>query len=178
MLTRNLPLFIAATLLAACSGGDRAGVSASSVEAAVGPIERVVNETVVSNGTPVTKADLRIEGMSCEMMCGGSIRKALAKLPGVENTEIVFNEGEELDHAVVTFNETEVTDAQMVEAIHALYDGQYKVRGIVITRQVKGAAGTGAREVDAVQNDKVNVYAPAAVLLPSVITLLSRILNE
>ncbi len=137
-----------------------------------------VTEVVVSSGEPVTKADLTIEGMSCEMMCGGSIKKALAKLPGVSGTEIVFVEGEESNHAVVTYNENEVSDAELVAAIQGLYDGQYQVNGIAITRQVKGSAQTGSREVEAVQESKVSVYAPAAILLPSVITILSRILGE
>lgn len=170
---------LAALLLVACSGSDPDGVAGTSGAASdSGAIERVVKEVVVSSGTPVTLADLSIEGMSCEMMCGGSIRKALAKLPGVDSTMIVFNEGDELDHAVVTYNEAEVSDAQLVEAIHALYDGQYTVRGITITRQVKGQAGTGAVEVQAADEGKVSVYAPAAVLLPNVITLISRVLNE
>src|SRR5690348_6690835 len=98
-------LFAAITLL---------GCGRTEVNNAVIPgIERVVHEVSISTGTPVTMADLGIEGMSCEMMCGGSIRKALAAL-GVEATEIKMNEGEGPDHAIVTYNDTKVTDAQMV----------------------------------------------------------------
>jgi copper chaperone CopZ len=168
-------VFSASLILSCSSGGDPVG---GAVEAASGSIERVVNEVVVSSGVPVTIADLVIEGMSCEMMCGGSIKKTLAKIDGVESTEILFNEGDEADHAVVTYNEAQVTDAQLVAAIQALYDGQYQVKGISITRQVKGTANTGSGDVEAAQESKVNVYAPAAILLPSVLTILSRILGE
>jgi len=168
-------LFSASVILSCSSGGDQVG---NAVDAASGTIERVVNEVVVSSGVPVTKADLVIEGMSCEMMCGGSIKKALAKVNGVESTEIVFNDGDEADHAVVTYDESKVTDAELVAAIHALYDGQYQVKGISITRQVKGTVNTGSSDVEATQESKVSVYAPAAILLPSVITILSRILGE
>ncbi len=168
-------LFSASLIMSCSSGGDPVS---DAVGVASGSIERVVSEVVVSSGVPVTKADLVIEGMTCEMMCGGSIKKALAKVDGVESTEIIFTEGEEADHAVVTYDEAEVSDAELVAAIQALYDGQYQVKGISITRQVKGSASTGAREVDAVEESKVSVYAPAAILLPSVITILGRILGE
>jgi len=170
---RSLLLVLGTSFILSCSGGG-AGVPS---DAAASTIERVVKEVTVSSGVPVTMADLRIEGMSCEMMCGGSIKKALANITGVEGTEIVFIEGDESDHAVVTYNETEVSDAELVAAIQALYDGQYKVTGIAITRQVKGGSTTGAREVEAIEQKGVSVYAPSSILLPSVLTLLSYILR-
>jgi copper chaperone CopZ len=171
-----LPILGLSLLMACSSTPDPASVATDMASAG---IERAVKEVAISNGDPVTTADLRIEGMSCEMMCGGSIKKALAALPGVGATEVRFNEGEEADHVVVTYNENEVTDAQMVEAIQALYDGQYKVSGITITRQVKGTASEeDTSGPETVEDGKVNVYAPAAALLPSVFTLLSRILGE
>lgn len=169
-------LILVSSFILSCSGGGAVSGDAAAGMVSEG-IERVVKEVTVSSGVPVSMVDLRIEGMSCEMMCGGSIKKALAKLPGVEGTEIVFNEGEEADHAVVTYDETQVSDAQMVETIQTLYDGQYKVTGVTITRQVKGTSSTGARQGDAAESNGVSVYAPASILLPSVITLLSHILR-
>lgn len=176
MLTKQISLFIlGATLLFSCSSGNSADAVA---ETASSSLQRVVNEVVVSSGEPVTMADLSIEGMSCEMMCGGAIKKALAKMSGVTATEIVFNEGDLLNHAVVTYNEAEVSDAELVAAIQALYDGQYQVKEIAITRQVKGSGQIGTGDVEVSQESKVSVYAPAAILLPSVITILSRILGQ
>jgi copper chaperone CopZ len=173
LVNRSLLLVLGTSFILSCSGGGADVPSA----AASSSIERVVKEVAVSSGVPVTMADLRIEGMSCEMMCGGSIKKALAKINGVESTEIVFNEGDVSDHALVTYNEAEVSDEQLVAAIQSLYDGQYKVTGISITRQVKGGSTTGAREVDATEQKGVSVYEPSSILLPSVLTLLSYILR-
>lgn len=176
MFAKQISLFVlGASLLFSCSSGDSAEGLAGS---ATSSIQRVVNEVVVSSGEPVTMADLSINGMSCEMMCGGAIKKAMAKMPGVVSTEIVFNEGDDLDHAVVTYNEAEVSDAELVAAIQALYDGQYQVKGIAITRQVKGSGQISTGDVEVSQTSKVSVYAPAAILLPSVITILSRILGQ
>lgn len=176
MFAKQTSLFVlGAALLFSCSSDNSAeGVA----EAAQSSIHRVVNEVVVSSGEPVTMVDLSIDGMSCEMMCGGAIKKALAKMPGVAATEIVFNEGDVLDHAVVTYNEAEVSDAELVSAIQALYDGQYKVKEIAITRQVKGSGRISTGDVEVSQESKVSVYAPAAILLPSVITILSRVLGK
>ena len=178
MNTRIAPYLLSAGLLfLSCGRQATSDVAASATAAA---IERVVNEVTITSGTPVSTADLRIDGMSCEMMCGGSIKKALAKLPGVEGTEIVFNEGDAADHAIVTFDPAQVDDSELIDAVHALHDGQYKVLAVTITRQVKAATGSteGAKGENGSEAGAVSVYVPAAVLLPSVITLLTRILRH
>lgn len=147
------------------------------VQDATAGIERLVEEVVISNGVPVTMADLSIEGMSCEMMCGGAIKKALAKLPGVSGTEIQFTEGDERDHAVVTYDESKVTDADMIAAIHELYDGQYKVLAVKITKQVKNAATITDTEKAAEANQGVSVLSPAVNVLPGILALLSHALR-
>ncbi len=140
-------------------------------------IERTVEEVAVASGTPVTTADISIDGMSCEMMCGGAIKKALAKLPGVASTEIAFVEGEEQDHAIVTYDESKVTDAQMIEAIQQLHDGQYKVLAVKVTKQVQGAGTVGEGTKQISEENRVSVLAPAAVLLPGFLAFLSHMLR-
>lgn len=162
-----LPL---AALLFSCSQ------QAPAPQVAAG-IERVVEEVAISSGSPVTMADLSIDGMSCEMMCGGSIKKALALLPGVSGTEIKFIEGEERDHAVVTYDESKVSDAEMVEAIQKLHDGQYKVLAVKITKQVKGATTTSTEGAPVEESKQVSVLSPAAMLLPGILSLLTHLLR-
>lgn len=131
----------------------------------------------ISSGTPVTMADISIDGMTCEMMCGGSIKKALGALPGIASTEIEFFEGDERDHAIVTFDESKVSDAQMIDAIQGLYDGQYKVLAVKITKQVK-AGSSASNEGGAVKEERpVSVLAPAALILPGILSLLSHLLQ-
>ncbi len=170
------PLFAILALIIACGQHGEQG-DASSMAAAAG-FDRVVKEVSISTGDPVTMADLKIEGMSCEMMCGGAIKKALAKIEGVTSTEIVFNEGDELDHAVVTYDEGQVTDAQLVDAVRAIHDGQYKVLAVIVTKQVRSSASTSDEPSRTSENKGVSAYSPAAILLPSLITLLTRILQH
>ena len=167
-----LPLLAAVSLFMACSGTD------AGQEMAAAAVQRVVNEVPITSGTPVTMADLSIDGMSCEMMCGGSIKKALAQLPGVSATEISFIEGETVDHAIVTYDESQVTDAQMVEAIQKLHDGQYKVMAVTITKQVKAAGGTTDEAVETKAEGGVSVQVPAQALLPGILAILTQILRH
>lgn len=165
-----LPL-LAATLFS-CAGSAPEPMQ----QAATSTIERVVEEVAVSSGVPTTLADISISGMSCEMMCGGSIKKALAKLPGVNSTEIDFIEGDENDHAIVQYDATKVTDEQMIETIQSLYDGQYKVVAVKITKQV-AAAGATSVEAPKAEEKGVSVINPAAMVVPGILALLSHVLR-
>lgn len=166
-----LSLMLAMALLFGCGQAD------APSDVVAGGVERIVKEVAISNGEPVTVADLSIEGMTCEMMCGGSIKKALAAL-GASSTVIKMNEGEGPDHALVTYDESKVTDAQMIDAIQKLYEGQYKVLAVTITKEVKGASASNAEEVKETEESGVSVYAPSEVVLPSILAILGRILRN
>lgn len=152
-------------LLLGCSGAGTAPA---------GDIARSVHEVAITSGEPRLIADLSIEGMTCEQMCGGAIKKALAQL-GVDGVEIRMSEGDGPDHAVVTYDEAKVGDARMVEAIQALNDGQYRVVAIDITRQVKG--GSGDAEPAGGAEGAVSVLAPELPALPSIVALIGRLLR-
>ncbi|MDQ3099880.1 MAG: hypothetical protein M3R08_00715 [Bacteroidota bacterium] len=159
-------------ILSGCSNNEAPTAGAISAD-----IQRTVKEIAITDGTPVTFADLSIEGMSCEMMCGGSIKKALAKLPGIEQTEIKFVEGDERDHAIVTYDESKVTDAQMIEAIQGLHDGQYKVLAVEITKQVADGNALHSSIGEKYFPKQLKVNAPSVSVLPSVIALLTQIMK-
>lgn len=169
MKTRSL-LIPALALLLACGEAASPGTRESSAA-------RTVNEVVITTGTPVSTADLSISGMTCEMMCGGAIKDALAKLNGVNGTEIRFTEKEgEASHAVVTYDPKKVSDAEMVKTIQALHQGQYKVLAITITDQVL-KTGSAEKQEAQDENAKVNASAITDVVLPSVLAFLSRLVQ-
>ena len=168
--TMNLrPLLIPAlALIVAC--GQAPGT-------ADGTAPRTVTEVAIASGTPMSTADLSISGMTCEMMCGGAIKDAMAKLKGVSGTEIKFTDKEgEASHALVTYDPREVSDAEMVKAIQALHEGQYKVLAIAITNQVvkEGAAEKQEGTEPAAQ---VNASALTDVVVPSLLSLLQRLVQ-
>lgn len=127
---KKLNLLLAATALAvACSGP----VSNGTANVA----NRTENIVGITEGQPVATADLSISGMTCEMMCGGLIKGALVKVPGVENAEVAFTAGDAIGHVKVTYDPAQVDDARFVEAVQSLADGQYKVESIAVEKQVK-----------------------------------------
>jgi copper chaperone CopZ len=166
---RLLTGLLIATLIAACSGN-------APIEQAVSDVARTVNEVAITSGEPVTIADLSIEGMSCEQMCGGAIKSALAKL-GVQGTEIKMSEDESPNHAIVTYDGAKLSDEQLISAIQALHDGQYKVVAVAITKQVMGGSGSTESTDANVEEAAVSVVAPKDLVLPSIVALIGRLLR-
>ena len=95
----------------------------------------------------------------------------------MSTTEIKFVEGDENDHAIVTYDPAQVSDAQLVEAVQKIHDGQYKVVAVAVTKQVKGD-GSASEDGEAAEASeaKVNAELPA-LRLPSLLELLSLILR-
>lgn len=156
-------LLIATIALAtSCSGpGSSDAVSVAS------RTESTVN---ITEGQPMATADLGISGMTCEMMCGGMIKSALVKVPGVETTEIVFHDGDAIGHAKVTYDPTKVDDSMLVLAVQALADGQYKVESIAVVKQVKSAASV--KQPSEKEEDDVSVSIMPEVAMPNLVSTL------
>ena len=154
---------LVAVALFACSGQAPEAV----VDKPTSSIERIEEEV----------ADISIDGMSCEMMCGSSIKKALAALPGVNSTEIKFIEGDVRDHAVVNYDAAKISDAQMIDAIQSLYDGQYKVVAVKVTKQVPAVGGAATSGKTAEEAKPVSVLNPASVVVPGLLSLLAYVLR-
>ncbi len=162
-------LFAIVLVLVAC-GQAEPQVAATAVPA----VPTTVKESIISEGEPVNTADLSIEGMSCAMMCGNSIKKALNAVPGVIGAEIAFEEGtEQADHAVVTFDPAQVQEEALVKAVEALYDGQYKVTAVDVTKQVRSTA-TGTSNTKGASEEGVSASAAG---LPSILGLLQRLVR-
>jgi copper chaperone CopZ len=159
-------------LFSACGSG-----AGTSEQAATSNVPRTEQEMVVS-GAPVTTADLSVEGMTCEMMCGGAIKKALAKVQGVSSTEIKFTEDETADHAIVTYDPAQVSDAEIVKAVEAIHDGQYKVSAVTVTKQVQGLVPTSAPEDEGGEKQEAEVSASLPELvMPNLFRILFRMLR-
>lgn len=167
---KSLVLLAVAFILGACSSHTEETVAVNASAPS-----RTVAEAVISEGTPITSADLSITGMTCEMMCGGSIKDALAKLPGITKTEIVFNEGDQANHAIVTYDPAQVSDGDMVKTVEGLHDGQYKVLAVGITKQVLKTGASDAAEAE--KGDEVNASVMQDVVVPGVFGLLARLLR-
>lgn len=100
-------------------------VSACSTDASNPTDEANVNNE--AEVVPDRLLTMQIDGMVCEMGCGGSIRKELNKLAGVSAVEFSFEEERKTNTAKISFDKDKTTVDAIVKAISALNDGQFKI---------------------------------------------------
>lgn len=85
-----------------------------------------VNSKVATN----CSALIEIKGMSCEMGCGGTIRKALKSTHAVGRVSYDFVEGRDVQVAKVDYDSTRLNTKEIETIITQLNDQQFKVVGI------------------------------------------------
>ena len=73
--------------------------------------------------TEKTVAKIAVDGMMCEIACGGKIRKELSEIQGVASASIEFQEGAELNYAMVEYNPDLVNEDQLISCINTISDG-------------------------------------------------------
>jgi len=69
-----------------------------------------------------------IEGMTCEMGCGGSIRKALKETGGVERVQYDLVEGRKKQVAVVTYDAAKIDAQKMLQLIQSINEKQFTAK--------------------------------------------------
>ena len=94
---------------------------------------KVTRTEAVADGSEKYIARLSIEGMSCEMMCGGKIAATLEKLDGVKKVDIEFIDADEESFALVEYDSSVITEKEMVAGVHGIADGIYQVKSVNIT---------------------------------------------
>ena len=74
---------------------------------------------------PNTVLVLDIEGMTCELGCGGSIRVGVKELGGIHRVRFDFKEGQKKQRAYVSYDSKKVDKNQIIEEIEKLNEGQF-----------------------------------------------------
>lgn len=137
-------------------------------------VERTVVEVAdITDG--LSRADLSISGMTCEMMCGGAIKKALGKVDGVTATDIEFDADQTLDHAIVTYDADKVSDAELVAAVAAIHDGAYSVEEVHLEQPASSGSG-GSGSLESAKGSDFSTELPS-IQMPNLMDVLSRILR-
>jgi copper chaperone CopZ len=75
---------------------------------------------------PTKILSLEVEGMSCEMNCGGSIRKALKKTGGVSRVEFKWVEEAEKQQTLISFDESKISQEEIIQIIEKINEGQFQ----------------------------------------------------
>jgi len=70
---------------------------------------------------------MEIEGMTCEMGCGGSIRKELKASGGVSRVQFDFEEGRKVQTAKISFDTNKITADEMIKIVSTINEKQFTV---------------------------------------------------
>ena len=82
-------------------------------------------DTKLKKEIPNTVLELDIEGMTCELGCGGSIRVGVKELGGIHRVRFDFKEGQKKQRAFVSYDSKKVDKNQIIKEIQKLNDGQF-----------------------------------------------------
>lgn len=116
---------------------------------------------------------IEIEGMTCEMGCGGSIRKELKATGGVERVSFDFIEGRNVQTAKISFDSNKISQDEMVKLITKMNDKQFKV-GKISSENLESATAT-ERAGDS-EEEKVEI-SHSNFALPNLIDILAGIIQ-
>lgn len=93
----------------------------------------IITEKVIEGDENKALALIEVEGMSCEIGCARYIKGKLAKLEGVYESEVLFEE----KLAKISYDPTIISGNELVSHINGYNDGQYKVGKVNIEKTLK-----------------------------------------
>ena len=111
-------LFIFSFLVSCSSNSDNHVVRKEHVN-----VEENSSENVVAN----RKLIMEVNGMTCVMGCGSSIRKDLYNTKGVSEVEFDFEEDRKTNLAKIKFDKNIVSVEEMVSIVNAMNENQFTV---------------------------------------------------
>lgn len=116
---------------------------------------------------------MEIEGMTCEMGCGGSIRKELKATGGVARVEFVdFKEGAKVQTAKVSFDTNKITVDEMVKIVSTMNEKQFTV-GKTSSEAIDAPTATTTTSTPAdSEEDKVKI-SETTFQMPNLLDILS-----
>jgi len=114
-------------------------------------------------------ANIAIDGMHCEMGCGGRIAGELNQLAGVKNTDIDFFGEGETNFALVEFDANTVSEQEMIKAVNEMSSGHYNVSAVEVKHIVK------SEEVEEEEDDASAFNPSLEYKLPNIFAVFGRL---
>lgn len=140
--------------------------------------------TVKGQKKEVAKVDanrmltIEIEGMSCEMACGGSIRTNLKATGAVDRVQYDFEDGRTIQTAFISYDDRKITDKEMVKIIETINEKQFtthKHSSEAISKESKTSDSENER---AEEESKVAVSEVSpSIELPNLFDLLKNLVQ-
>jgi copper chaperone CopZ len=132
---------------------------------------------VVKVGEPKTTATLAIDGMMCEMACGGKIRKELEAIEGVTLASIDFKDERPLNTAMVEYDPSKVDEKKLISTVNQIADGKlYSVKSVeVVQYERKELNRSSAKKTEG--DEEVSFDVQRVFKFPDVFHLLEKLIR-
>lgn len=164
---------ILVSLIAACESSVEQSKSADSAKS-----ESLKEKDLVAV-IPNRKLTLQVDGMVCEMGCGGTIRKELKGTGGVARCSFDFKGENVPSTATIEFDKDKISADQIAKIIEKLNDGQFSV-GKMDTETISAEVSPSSETNDASGSSKetapVQMSETSRFQLPNFLELLSDLL--
>lgn len=119
---------------------------------------------------------LEVEGMTCEMGCGGSIRKELKASGGVDRVEFDFIEGEKVQTTKIYFDSDKVNEEEMMEIVTSMNDKQFTA--IKVSSESINPTSTTPLDNSTTKEEEEKIkISTSSFALPNLFDILSGIIN-
>ncbi|MBU2018799.1 MAG: hypothetical protein KJ941_04055 [Bacteroidetes bacterium] len=122
---------------------------------------------------------LEIEGMTCVMGCGGTIRKELADTKAIESCEFEFEEGRAKNTAKISFDKDKISVDKIISIVSTINKGQFKV-GSSASEDVSVNIRTKVEEVssDKAENSRMKVASQTEFDIPNFVEILASFFHN
>jgi len=115
---------------------------------------------------------MEIDGMVCQMGCGGTIRKELKATGGVSNCEFDFEDERATNTAKIAFDKDKITVDEIVKIVSTINDNQFSV-GKTSSEDVHDIS-THVEKHRSESTEKANIEVSSSTIeIPNLLDLLS-----
>ncbi len=120
---------------------------------------------------------MEIDGMVCQMGCGGSIRKGLKGTNGVASVEFDFEEERKTNIAKIAFDKSIVTSEELIKVVADLNDGQFLVGTVSFEDVAVSVKSNKTKKLkDGDNSSKVDVSS-STIKFPNLLDVFSGLLK-
>ena len=151
-----------------------AGACSNTTEQTKAPVNysETVIETVGEN-KGMAASTIEIKGMSCEIMCGTTIKNGVSELSGIALVDIDFDMERETNFCTVKFEQTALTPKEITAKIESLNKGAYQVLEVKTNKWVEKNT---SEQIDNTEEEKT-AYINLGDLIPSVFHVVTTVLK-
>ena len=166
---------ILVSLLASCSTSTNQVATSEKSKAS-----QTIEESDLVAVTPNRKMTTEIDGMTCVMGCGGSIRKELIKTGAVSRCSFDFKGMDETSSAMIEFDKDKISADEIAAIIKQLNEGQFSL-GKMSTESIVAEVNDSSTTDKSSSSDKkeitpINVSSSSGIQLPNFIDLITELL--